>query len=76
MRRCLGILSEITLVSGFAASLVTGALEPSEIVVKKHKFMEVKIFTVQSVLTYVLSTLSLLIFVSVTRICLSQTKCS
>ncbi|KAK3918715.1 Ectopic P granules protein 5-like protein [Frankliniella fusca] len=38
MRRSLGILSEIVFVSPFAASLVTGGLTPSDIVIKRHSF--------------------------------------
>lgn len=40
MRRCLGILSEISLVSKFAASIVTGNVGASEVALKRHKFTE------------------------------------
>lgn len=44
VRRCLGILSEIVLVSKFAASVVSGNVDPSEAALMKHKFTEVNKF--------------------------------
>ncbi|XP_034255206.1 uncharacterized protein LOC117653550 isoform X2 [Thrips palmi] len=40
LRRSLGIACEIASVSKFAASLVTGNIDPSEVSLKRHKFTE------------------------------------